>query len=366
MNVLKLIILAIISQCVAAWGKAPSTSGQLKYNIQKISQKDVVNLVSDFVSESSPSRMVGRDGHTKAKDFILKNISALDGKKSGKVIVDTYSPDIEEAERFYQSDFDQKVLGRFPPSDPNYQKWFRFTSHMKQTAQKLKVIQGANITWEKTGLDSSKVLVISAHYDTISHDTKSLLIAEKDPMPGANYNASGVAIALSLIKILSEIDLNYTVQVTFLDWQGIGFLGSHRYAQELKKTGKNILGFINLEMLGQDSRFFDKTKKSGNMSVYCRPADQKFIQSLNTHGARITSQVTFEIKPIGFENSDNFRFWENGIQGGTYSQNWEDDFNPKFFQTPQDTPETLNHQTLYASYEFLAGSVGGILLDLTK
>ena len=102
------------------------------------------------------------------------------------------------------------------------------------------------------------------------------------------------------------------------------------------------------------------------MSVYCRPQDEKFIQAVNTHGARITGQVKFEVKPIGFENSDNFRFWENGIIGGTYSQNWEDDFNPKFFQTPQDTPETLNHQTLYASYEFLAGGVGGILLDLTK
>jgi hypothetical protein len=366
MNVLKWIILGIISQTLTVWGKAPSSSGQLKYDVQKMSQKELVSLVSDFVNESAPSRMVGREGHDKARDFILKTIAQFDSKKSGKVIVDTFSPDINEAQRFYQADFDQKVLGQFPPSDPNYQKWLRFTNHMKQTAEKLKVNQGSNITWEKSGLDSSKVLVVSAHYDTISLDTKSLLISEKDSMPGANYNGSGVAVALGLIKLLSQIDLNYTVQVTFLDWQGIGFLGSHRYAQELKKTGKNFLGFINLEMLGQDSRFFDKTKKTGNMSVYCRPQDEKFIQAVNTHGARITGLVKFEVKPIGFENSDNFRFWENGIIGGTYSQNWEDDFNPKFFQTPQDTPETLNHQTLYASYEFLAGGVGGILLDLTK
>jgi hypothetical protein len=72
------------------------------------------------------------------------------------------------------------------------------------------------------------------------------------------------------------------------------------------------------------------------------------------------------MKPIGFENSDNFRFWENGFIGGTFTQNWEDDFNPKFYQTPQDTPETLNHQTLYSAYQYLGGATLGILLDLTK
>jgi hypothetical protein len=52
--------------------------------------------------------------------------------------------------------------------------------------------------------------------------------------------------------------------------------------------------------------------------------------------------------------------------GGTFSQNWEDDFNPKFYQTPQDTPETLNHQTLYSSYQYLGGAVLGTLLDISQ
>ncbi len=362
----KLIILAIISFSFSSFAKAPSSYTQLKYETLKTTQKDLVGLVNEFVSVSAPSRMVGMPGHEKARDFIINKIKSFDPKGSGKINVDTFTPDASEAERFYQSDFDQKVEGKLSKLHPDYQKWFKFTTYMKQTAQRLKSNQGSNIVWEKQGLESNKVLVVSAHYDTISHDPNTLLITENKPMPGANYNASGVAVALGLIKVLSQMDLNYTVQVVFLDWQGIGFLGSLRFAQELKSSGKLVMGFLNLEMLGQDSSFFDKTKKTGNMSVYFRPQDEKFIQVLENHGHKLNDKIRFIQKPTGFENSDNFRFWEFGFSGGTFSQNWEDDFNPKFYQTPQDTPETLNHQTLYSAYEYLAGAVAGTLLDLTK
>ena len=363
---LKLIILAIFSLSFLAEARSPGSYTQARFELEKTSQKNLLTLLNDFVKESAPSRLIGKPGHEKAVNFILERIKLFDPKGSGKVILDQFEPDAAEAERFYQDDFDQKVEGKISTLHPDYQKWLKFTTYMKEKAQALKTFKGSNIIWEKSGLDSSKTLVISAHFDTISHDPKTLLIAEDSPMPGANYNASGVSIALSLIKVLAQIDLNYSVQVVFLDWQSIGFLGSHRYARELKASGKKILGFMNLEMLGQDTSFFDKNKKTGNMCVYFRPQDEKFIQSLNQHGSRLNSKITFQMKPIGFENSDNFRFWENGFIGGTFTQNWEDDFNPKFYQTPQDTPETLNHQTLYSAYQYLGGATLGILLDLTK
>lgn len=363
---LKLIIIAIISLSQVSWGKSPSTYSQLRGTLEKISQKNLILTLNQFVKESAPSRMVGKSGHDKAITFITDSIKAYDPKSSGKLITDTFTPDVSEASRFYQSDFDEKLEGKVAPTHPEYQKWSKFTTHMKQTAERLKSQQGTNIIWEKSGINTNKTLVVTAHYDTISIDPNTLLITENALMPGANYNATGVSIALSLIKVLAQMDLNYSVQVVFLDWQGIGFLGSYRYAQELKKSAKQVMGFVNLEMLGQDTSFFDKTKKTGNMNVYCRPQDQSFIESLNNHGQKITDKITFTVKPIGFENSDNIRLWDQGFIGGTYTQNWEEDFNPKFFQNPQDTPETLNHSTLYSAYQYLGGAVIGTLLDLTK
>ena len=364
---LKLITLTIFSFSIAAaYGRAPSTYSEVRSDLLKTSQNDIIAVLNDFVKSGAPSRMVSLPGHDKAKDYILEKIKAYDSRGTGKLVVDQFSPDIAEAKRFYQADFDSKLEGKVPQNHPEYQKWLKFTTYMKSTAERFGSVQGINIVWEKAGLDTSKTLIIAAHYDTVSHDPNTLLINEKSPMPGANYNASGVSVALALIKSQAVIDLNYNVQVVFLDWQAIGFLGSHRYAQELKKVGKTVIGFLNLEMLGQDTSFFDKTKKTGNMAVYFRPEDAKFIQGLNQHGSKITSKVNFEAKAIGFDNSDNIRFWESGYTGGTFTQNWEDDFNPKFYQTPQDTPETLNHSTLYNCYQYIGGAVLGTLLDITK
>ena len=47
-----------------------------------------------------------------------------------------------------------------------------------------------------------------------------------------------------LLKILSGIDLNYSVKIVFLDWQGIGFHGSQLFARELKAQGIESMGVV--------------------------------------------------------------------------------------------------------------------------
>lgn len=347
--------------------KAPTSYSQLRLQLKQISQKEVVGWVSEILRVSAPSRMVGRPGHEKASLYLQDTIKSLDHKQSGKLSVNKFQPDIEEAKRFYQEDFKNKVDGKIATNHPDYIKWFNFTRHMKDRSEKMKNIPAENIVWEKLGKNTQKLLVIVAHYDTISHDPNTLFI-RSDAMPGANYNASGVAVGLGLIKYLSQIDLNISVQVVFLDWQGIGFLGSYQHAQELKASGKDVIGVINLEMLGQDSSYFDKTKKTGNMSLYLRnnPEEEVFARKLLAGGQKIEQKVSFELKANNFENSDNIRYSEKDFLAVTFSQNWEDDFNPKFYQTPQDTTETLNHDTLYHSFLFIGGAVAGSVLDLTK
>jgi hypothetical protein len=364
-------MLGIFSLTSFAWGKSPSTYFHVKAALNKITKKELINYVNEFVRNSLPSRMVGKPGHERALTYLLSTIKKVDAKETGKLTTSSFTPDVAEAQRFYQADFDQKVAGKISKTNPEYGKWLNFTRQMKKTVEDLQTFTGKNIVWEKQGLDSSKILVVTAHYDTISHDPQSYLIQSEARMPGANYNASGVAVALGLIETLARFELNYSVRVVFLDWQGIGRLGSHAYAQELKKElaqGKQIFGVINLEMLGQDTSFLDKAKKLGNMSVYLRehPTEKQWVEKLISHGSKTTDKVRFEIKTKHLKSSDHTRFQQAGLWAATFSQNWEDDFNPKFYQTPQDTPETLNHKTLYAAYHFIGGAVLGTLLDITK
>jgi Zn-dependent M28 family amino/carboxypeptidase len=358
----------IFSFAANCFAKAPSTYSQLAVDLQKVSRAHLIEWVSGLVKVSAPSRMVGKPGHDKASAYIQDSIKAADSKGAGKLEVVSVPVEVESIKKFYQKDFDLKLEGKVSKSHPEYQKWLKFTLSMQNLAESRKSYSVQNIIWEKTGLKTDKILVVSAHYDTISHDKNSLIVKENESMPGANYNASGVAVALGLIKAVSQIDLNYTVRVVFLDWQGIGFYGSEVYARELKNSGKDIMGVVNLEMLGQDTSFFDKTKKNGNMSVYLRNEDSeiRWVKKLTEHGSKVTQKVSFEIKPNNFENSDNFRFNEQGFLSATFTQNWEEDFNPKFYQTAQDTPETLNQDTLWYSYQYVGGAVIGTLLDLTK
>lgn len=364
---LSLITLLIFSS-TSLFARAPGNLAQLKTDLQKVSQREMISWVNGLVNTSAPSRMVGLPGHSRARDFIVAELKKLDPKNSGTLVITNQKPDIEAIRRFYQNDFDQKVEGKIPATHPEYKKWLRFTTFMQSLAERRKDTPVENISWEKQGINPKKLLVITAHYDTISHDKNSLLVNETDTMPGANYNASGVAVALGLVKTLASIDLNYSVQVVFLDWQGIGFHGSEIFARELKSSGKEVMGVLNLEMIGQDTSFFDKTKKTGNLCVYTSGNEDeiRWTKKLMDHGPKMTSKVSFELKSQGFENSDNIRFSEQGFRVATFSQNWEDDFNPKFYQTAQDTAETLNHETLWHAYQYVGGSAIGTLLDLTK
>lgn len=360
----RLIPLLTLSLSLPLLAASPSNFTQAKTELQKVSQKDLSVWITDLIRVSSPSRMVGLPGHQKARDHLLSLIKTLDAKSSGTTSLVSFEPDVDAAKAFYQKDLDQKLK----PTDADYPKWSRFTEYMKKLAETMKGTKGENIIWEKPGINAKKVLVITAHYDTASQDPNSFMIRAGDSMPGANYNASGVAVALGIIKTLTRFDLNYTVQVALLDWQSIGYLGSYQYAKELKTSGKEIMGVINLEMLGQDTSYFDKTKKTGNMNVYTRAdaQEESWVRQLLQSGSKMTTRVSFQHKNNGFEVSDTFRFWEQGLKAATFTQNWEDDFNPKFYQTPQDTAETLNYETLHHGYYFIGGAVLASLLDLKQ
>lgn len=312
---LKLITLVIFSLPLIAQAKSPANYFQLRNVVNELTQKELVNWVNELVSISKPSRRVGQAGHEAAREYLQQEIRKLDSKNSGKLSLQTFSP------------------------------------------EKVK-LKGENIIWEKTGIKDDKKLIIVSHYDTFSPSGVT-------SMPGANDNASGVAVALGLIRNLARMELNYTVQVVLLDWSGPDLLGSLHHAQTL--AAQNILGVINLLMLGQDSTHFDKAKKLGNMKAYIQAqgAEEKWAQEILKHGPAITSKVNFELMVRDFKQ-DNLRYSKLGIFTVTFTQNWEEDFNPKFHQTPLDTPETLNHATLYHGYQFISGVVIGKLLDITK
>lgn len=374
----KLLLASLFVVSSSIWAKSPEKIPDLsrlymvKLYVSKVTQEEVINLLRDFVKAGRPARLMGTTGHAKAIEFISQKVKEFDPNSSGIFSVQEFSPNIKDAISFYQKDFEEKVEGKFPKNSPEYKNWSNFTKSIQDTLKMFQNTRGKNLVWEKKGTGSDKkIYVIGANYDTVNIDPKTNQLVLKEYMPGADKNGTGVTTLLMLIKHLAPIELKNTVRIVFFDYQSLGFLGSEAYVSHLK--GDKVEAFLNVEMIGNDSKVFDKEDKMGNMSLYFsvpgKPTHETEVaisERLTKAGKEVASDVEFKAKPIGFEFSDNIKFWEGGIPSLVYSQNWETDFNSKRYHTKDDFVETINQRTFHKSLQYITGGVLSLALDLTK
>jgi hypothetical protein len=95
---------------------------------------------------------------------------------------------------------------------------------------------------------SKSISIISGHYDaTLNWD--SITVKELN-CPGADDNASGVAGAMEVARILSGNAWNYTLE--FCGWaaEEQGVLGSNCYAQYADSSNMDIMCMSNMDMIG--------------------------------------------------------------------------------------------------------------------
>lgn len=185
---------------------------------------------------------------------------------------------------------------------------------------------GRNIIATQIGLTNpDDVYVISAHYDAVTNYC-------------ANDNATGTAAVLEVARILSKYCTENTIIYAFWDEEELGLVGSKNWADRASANGKNILGVINLDMVGYD--------KDGNNDIPIHTNSNSVslkddvVAILNTHSAAIG--LTPNIINPGISASDHASFWNNGIKaivlsdGATFN-----DLTP-FFHTANDRVNTLH------------------------
>jgi len=100
----------------------------------------------------------------------------------------------------------------------------------------------ANLIAERRGLDEpDQILEISAHFDTVAG-------------PGADDNGSGVVGVLELARIFSALETGGSVRFCLFACEEAGLLGSrHHVEQILASPEREVIGLINLEMIGYSS-----------------------------------------------------------------------------------------------------------------
>ncbi len=133
------------------------------------------------------------------------------------------------------------------------QKGSRYTNEEKDYASKyiknqldsfgyevrsIKTHDNLNLVAELRGsVNPDNIFVLAAHYDTVENS------------PGADDNASAVAGMLEIARLLAGTSQNATVQLVAFDNEEKGLVGSRLYVESLKKSGKDLIGMISLEMI---------------------------------------------------------------------------------------------------------------------
>ncbi len=206
-------------------------------------------------------------------------------------------------------------------------------------------------------------ILIGAHYDAVPGT------------PGADDNATGVAVLLELAAAFSATPLKYPVRLVAFDLEEYGLLGSNAYAQQLKQDQQKLRLMLSLEMLGycndaQGSQVYPKIIKPfysdrgnfialvGNLSAI--PDLFRLSQQMKQHSTPIEilpDPSAGKLLPItGF--SDHRPFWQQGYRAIMVTDTAM--LRNPHYHKASDTIETLDLDFLTNTCQSLIAALGTI------
>lgn len=172
-------------------------------------------------------------------------------------------------------------------------------------------------------------LIMCAHYDSRGED-------EEDVAPGADDNASGVAVLLEAARVLVEAGARPRVTLAFFSGEEDSLLGSSAFASDLSANRLPPRGVINVDMVG-----YDEYGPRDFVVFADRQSIPLAVEIMET--ARRTTRLLADTTIVSTGNSDHVPFWRAGWPAVSI---WEGyDHNP-YHCTSNDTPAVITRDFL--------------------
>ena len=203
-----------------------------------------------------------------------------------------------------------------------------------------------NIVGRLPGEPKGRLIILGAHFDSVPGS------------PGADDNASGVAVLLEATRLLAQARLGSQVLVCAFNLEELNMIGSTAFARKLKAADKKVDAMISLEMVGYtDSRRGSQKYPAGLAWFYPDRGDfigvvgnrksASVLHQFSSHMRRVTelSVQTLSVPGNGalvpgVRLSDHSPFWDLGYPALMVTDT-------AFFRNPNyhsalDTLDTLN------------------------
>jgi hypothetical protein len=346
--------------------KTPKTIYNIRQIVSSYPEDKLIKNLRTFASCCKSGRLVGTGSHDKAYDQIKKMVQNYIDKRIN-ILDHEFSPDVDYAMMSYRDQLEKALEKGLEREGEDFKKIEHFANQRIGLLEELRSTKGKNLIWEKRGNNKKAgTLILMAHYDNaVFKDTdKGKVVATESQMPGADKNASGVALLLSLIEILHQVDLPKTVRFVFLDFGEFENLGAKAYVDRWKgfQSGEKVFGAINVMMVGHSSKNNHENDLEHDMRLYYKTTAEgsteglKFAKFIKKLGDQMGTPVNTEIGTWERPTGGQRYFWENDIPAFLYSHNWELDSNPRV-HTSNDFVETLNFKTLHGNLRYLSGAI---------
>ena len=148
--------------------------------------------------------------------------------------------------------------------------------------------------------------IICAHYDATGVRSTGGWDWMREPAPGADDNASGVALVLESARLLAAQQFPWSIR--FIAWSGeeLGLLGSQVYADLAAERDDKILGVFNFDMIG-----FNHLQQ--RLEVVTNPGSHWLAAELESAAERYGIGLAIDVlEDPGSRISDHAPFWKWG------------------------------------------------------
>lgn len=227
-------------------------------------------------------------------------------------------------------------LEEVPPALP-----FPLSAHVNVQLAITTTVSVANVLGVLPGNDpqlSQEVLILGAHFDHVGR------LPDGTIYPGANNDASGVAVLLEIARIWHKIGYRPRRTVLFAAWNGteLGLQGSKHYIKHPVYPLQATTAVIQLDMVGQGRGFYIIISSDESQ-------DANILAHLENAAPQVQGRLTFDQYDAA---SDHHPFHLRGIPAVMLS--WE---RPEYVHLPEDTAELVDLKKLQTT-----GSVTALTL----
>jgi hypothetical protein len=175
---------------------------------------------------------------------------------------------------------------------------------------------------------SAGTLVFGAHMDSVPGS------------PGADDNASGTAVVLTLARQLQDVPCRrYDVIFVLFDEEEVGLVGSTAFASKLVQDEEDVVSVHTADQLGWDG--------DGDRRVEVEQPDADLFEFYTSASAELASPIMLVQTDSGFTDHESFR--SAGFAAVGLSEEWASGDTTPYYHLPGDRYDTVDFGYLVAN-----------------